>query len=536
MGQLLANFRNFFSPLNGAQRALFGLLSVGLLIIIGLIFFWALKPSYAVLFSSLTSDSAQEIVEGLDSNGIQYELRDNGSTIRVPRDMVHDLRLKYAASGGSSSDYKGYELFDENALGMTDFMQRLNQKRALEGEISKTINSLGQVESSRVHIVIPERSPFQEQTVEPSSSVIVNLKSGQSLNKQQIEGISALISGSVEGLSNEDVVILDQSGNRISDNISESSDFAASSSQMKVRKNMEEYLVGKGQSMLDRVLGPGNSILRVSTEHNFDRLIRESNIIDPDSRVVISEENRTTRNAGQTQEPVQGELEVEPFQLNVIEDETLLQVRNYEVNKTTEQEESSVGEIDRISASLLLNHKNETVDGEIAYIPYTQDELDEISEIMSTALGIVPDRGDEITVTQMQFQDPYSLQSDEDGWMPQPIPYEDIIKYVFLTIAMIVIAAMVYRLSKNMGLQYEPILLEGEPGTGERLRPGLENRFLKADNTENDDDDIYVQKMSDEARYNMRASEVRTKEISEFMNKNPDEAAGLVRTMMNEEA
>ncbi|MEX1137476.1 MAG: flagellar basal-body MS-ring/collar protein FliF [Balneolales bacterium] len=536
MGQLLANFTNFFTPLNGAQRVLFGLLSVGLLMLIGLMFYWALKPSYAVLFSSLTSDSAQEIVEGLDSDGTEYELRDNGSTIRVPREMVHDLRLKYAASGSSGSDYKGYELFDENALGMTDFMQRLNQKRALEGEISRTINSLGQVESSRVHIVIPERSPFQEQTVKASSSVILSLKSGQSLDKQQIDGISALISGSVEGLSDEDVVILDQSGNRISDNVSNDRDFAASSSQMKVRKNMEEYLAEKGQSMLDRVLGPGNSILRVSTEHNFDRLVRESNIIDPDSRVVISEENRTTSNAGQTQEPVQGELEVEPFQLNVNEEETLLQVRNYEVNKTTEQEESSVGEIERISASLLLNHKPETVDGEVTYTPYTQDELDEISDIMSTALGVVLERGDEITVTQMQFQDPYSLQPDEDGWLPQTIPYEDIIKYVFLTVAMIVIATMVYRLSKNVGIQYEPILLDGVAGTGERLRPSPKGHLLKSDNTEVDDEDFYVQKLSDDARYKLRASEVRTKEISEFMNENPDEAAGLVRTMMNEEA
>jgi len=536
MARYLQLIKNFFSPLSGAQKTLFALFSIGILLIMGMMFYWALKPSYSVLFGSLNPASAQEIVEELQSTGISYELRDNGKTIAVPRDRVYDLRLKFAAEGVAGSEYKGYELFDENALGMTDFMQRLNQKRALEGELARTVNSLEQVDGSRIHIVLPERSPFQESTIEPSASVILNLSRGKRLGKEQIEGIGSLIAGSVEGLTIDNVVILDHLGNRISENVLVSSEVSASSAHIRVRQDMETYLTNKGQSMLDRVLGPGNSILRVSTEHNFDKVIRELDTIDPESRTIISEERRVTRNADESREAIRAGEETEPFVSNAREDESTVQVRNYEVNKTREQQEKGVGEITRITASILLDHKKlpaENEEAEDRYMPYSDEEIAEIEEVMSSAIGLNPQRGDQVVVTQIRFQDPFAGDPGTGGWI-QSLPVSDIVRYLFLTIIMIVIAVMVFRMTKNFSFEMDP-LIAGKDNSKRSLDEHPEGKYLEGE-TEEDADDLYGKKLSEDARKKLQRASHRTEEIDKFVYESAGEAAALLRTMINQRA
>lgn len=538
MRKFLFNFKNFFQPLNAAQKTLFGVFSAGLLLLIGMIFYWALTPSYSMLFGSLAPDAAHEIVEELKTMGVNYELQDNGRTIRVPSDRVYDLRLRFASSGLGGSEYKGYELFDQNALGMTDFMQRLNQKRALEGELARTINNLEQVDDSRIHIVLPDRSPFQQTAAEPTASVILNMKGGRSLGRDQVDGISSLIAGSVEGLTQENVVILDQRGNRISDNVSPEADIAGNSANVKLRKEMEAYLTDKGQTMLDRVLGPGNSILRVSTEHNFDKIIRESNIIDPESRIIISEERRSTRNAGTTSQPFQNEEGVEPFIANNTEDESMVQVRNYDVTKTVQQEEVGSGEITRISASLLLNHKAETAeDGQREFVPYSNQELNEIREVIAGALGISTDRGDLVAITQMEFQDPF-IEDDTASWLPQAIPYSEIIKYLFLSIVLVVVSVMIYRMSKNFSIDYDPLIENGRDPRKDSIggRSGKELTEGSQEFEDEEEEDFYEQKMSKEARRKLKAAQFRTDEVNKFIESSPEQAASLVRTLINQNA
>ncbi|MGF1670550.1 MAG: flagellar basal-body MS-ring/collar protein FliF [Balneolaceae bacterium] len=534
MARFITNFKNFFSPLSSAQKALFGVFSVGILLIIGLMFYWALKPSYSLLFGSLAPDSAHTIVEELESLGIRYQLRDNGRTIAVPRNRVHDLRLKFAAQGVTGTEYKGYELFDENALGMTDFMQRLNQKRALEGELARTVNSLDQVDGSRIHIVLPERSPFQESTVEPSASVILNLNRGRKLSKEQIEGIGSLIAGSVEGLTIDNVVILDHLGNRISENVLVSSEVAAGSAQIRVRQDMETYLVNKGQSMLDRVLGPGKSIIRVSTEHNFDKILRESDLIDPESRTIISEERRNTRNADESREAIRGNEELEPFVSSAREDESVVQVRNYEVNKTREQQEKGVGEITRISASILLDYKeiiDDEMDSGMVYERYSEVEIEEIRAVMGSAIGINVDRGDQLVVTQIRFRDPFAGDPGTGGWI-QNLPVSDIIRYFFLSVVMIVVALMVYRMTKNFSVEYDP-LISGNDQQNKLLSESEKGKFLEGESAK-EEDDLYGKKLSEEARKKLKKATFRTDEINKFMDENAGEAAALLRTMINQ--
>lgn len=534
MRQFFFNFKNFFKPLNAAQKTLFGVFSASLVLLIGMIFFWALTPSYSILFGSLAPDAAHQIVEELQSMGVKYDLSDNGRTIRVPSSQVYDLRLRFASTGIGGGESKGYELFDQNALGMTDFMQRLNQKRALEGELARTINNLDQVDNTRIHIVIPERTPFQKAAAEPSASIILNMKGGRSLGRGQVEGISSLIAGSVEGLTQENVVILDQKGNRISDNSNPNAELAGNSVNLKLHKETEAYLTDKGQSMLDRVLGPGNSVLRVSTEHNFDKITRQSNIIDPESRIIISEERRTTRNAGTTSEPVQVNEGLEPFIANNTEVESNVQVRNYEVTKILQQEEFGTGEIKSISASLLLNQKtSRSENGELEYTPFSVEELNEIRTVVAGSLGISEDRGDQIVITQMIFLDPF-INDGNAGWLPQSLPYSEIVKYLFLSIVLIIVSVMIYRMTKNFSIDYDPLIENGRDQRNGAISGRSEKVLAEKTEDEDDEEDFYEKKMSKEARLKLKSVQYRTDEVNKFIESNPEEATRLVRTLITQ--
>ena len=342
MNRFFDAIKSFFDPLSTAQKVLFGITSVGLIGLLLLVFSWALQPNYSILFGSLSAKSAQSIVKELNKTGVPYKLQNGGQTILVPNDKVYSLRLQFASEGLTTSegntDYKGYALFDQNTLGMTDFMQRLDSKRALEGELAKTINSISQVEYSRIHLVLQQRAPFEQNTVKPSASVFLQMKPGQSLKKNQIQGIADLIAGSVAGLKPEKIIILDQNGNRLSDNIQGDSSYASTSLQLKVRKSIDDYLTQKGQSMLDKVLGAGNSILRVSTDHNFDHIVKESNLINPDSRTIISEEKKTNKNNNQSSQPLsmntsKKSKQIKSVTTNSKNNQSTIQVRNYAVEK-----------------------------------------------------------------------------------------------------------------------------------------------------------------------------------------------------------
>ena len=406
--------QDFFGVMNSAQKIMFGLLLSLVIIISGAIFFWAQQDEQALLFGNLNPENANSIVQKLDEKNIDYKISNGGNAIYVPSDKVHSLRLELASYGGGNSETKGYELFDTQSLGMTDFMQQVNQKRALEGELSRSINSLTQVKHSRIHLVLQERSPFEESSVEASASVILTLEPGNRLSSNQTAGIASLISGSVEGLSPNSVVILDQLGNRLSDDTDESSGGDMGSIQMQIKQKSEAYLTEKAQSMLDRVLGAGNSIVRVSVEHDFEKRMREIESINPDSRTVITETNSDQITTDEDREqinatdytPVEYMDEALIIGTNTIESST--QSRNYEVDRTKEYIEETQGEITNISASVLLNIPLTETDGES--IPqenrYDDVQINDFRDLIAKALGIEGDETDlenKIAISQIVF-------------------------------------------------------------------------------------------------------------------------------------
>ena len=458
-----SQIQEFFGVMNSAQKVMFGLLLSLVIIISGAIFFWAQQDEQVLLFGNLNSDNANAIVQKLDEKNIDYQISNGGNAIYVPSDKVHALRLELASYGGGNTDSKGYELFDSQSLGMTDFMQQVNQKRALEGELQRSINSLTQVKNSRIHLVLQERSPFEESSVEASASVILTLEPGNRLSNNQTAGIASLISGSVEGLSPNSVVILDQLGNRLSDDADRDSGGDMGNIQMQIKQKSEAYLTEKGQSMLDRVLGAGNSIVRVSVEHDFQKVMIEKDSFDPDSRIIISETNsdQTTEDIDREQinatdyTPVEYMDEALIIGQNNIESST--QSRNYEVSREKQYIEETQGEITDISASILLNKKlQESVgdNGETVPVPfdYTPEEIEEFRKLVARALGIKADENtalvDKIAITQIEFEySPYRENIDYQN--NQPSDFSGIIRWSLIAVAMLLVAFLTNNVRKN---------------------------------------------------------------------------------------
>ena len=458
-----SQIQEFFGVMNSAQKVMFGLLLSLVIIISGAIFFWAQQDEQVLLFGNLNPDNANAIVQKLDEKNIDYEISNGGNAIYVPSDKVHALRLELASYGSGNTDSKGYELFDSQSLGMTDFMQQVNQKRALEGELQRSINSLTQVQNSRIHLVLQERSPFEESSVEASASVILTLEPGNRLTNNQTAGIASLISGSVEGLSPNSVVILDQLGNRLSDDADRDSGGDMGNIQMQIKQKSEAYLTEKGQSMLDRVLGAGNSIVRVSVEHDFQKVMIERDSFDPDSRIIISETNsdQTTADIDREQinatdyTPVEYMDEALVIGENNIESST--QSRNYEVSREKQYIEETQGEIIDITASILLNQKVEqSLDGNgepvTVPIPYDDDQINEFRNLLAMALGIEANAGgtlvDKIAVSQIEFEySPYRENIDYQN--NQPSDFSDIIRWSLIAISMLLVAFLTNNVRKN---------------------------------------------------------------------------------------
>lgn len=542
MKRFFEGFQQFFNPLSPAQRVMFVGMVFSIVVFLGGIFYWALQPDYALLFGSVDAESAQEIIAQLDEQGVQYKLEGDGRSIYVESDKVHELRLKLASEGMASSDVKGYELFDSNALGMTDFMQQVNNKRALEGELARSVNSLEQVDYSRVHLVLPERSPFQQTSEKASASVILTLKGGQRLKADQIDGITALIAGSVEGLDASSVTILDQNGNQLTNGLDSASEFASGNSQMQLRQKTEAYLTERGQTMLDRVLGVGNSILRVSVEHDFDKLVRESDLIDPDSRLIMSEEKKSDTQSDETlqQVPIDEFTPVDQRGETVVtsrrENESTTQSRNYEVNKTREVFEKTQGDIKRLTASVLLNYKQSVeVDEEgneaITQEPYTPQEIQEFSEMVRLALGVNYRRGDELSISQVQFFDPTG-NTPEVSFFDHPSAWNLILRWGLILMSFIAIVVLLFSIKKRISIPESQVTF-GLPGGNinqAAFQPASPDNIPDVDDDEFED--FIDKKLSGKARKQLEQKAYVMEEIKDFVELKPSESAQVMKALM----
>ena len=383
--------------------------------------FWIKTPDLQLLYANLSEKDAAAIVDNLKSQKIPYELSNQGKTIRVPSNQVHEIRLKMASEGLPEGSDVGLEIFDKTSLGMTDFIQKLNYQRALQGELSRTIQTLNSVDSARVHLVIPKQTLFLREKPKGKASVTIKTKAGRSLNEKQVQGIIHLVSSSVEGITADNVAVVDVKGNLLSGAQEGSASAARSSSNYQHKRQVEKELEKNILAMLEDALGQGMVISRVTADLDFEKNDQTEEIYDPESQVVRSQQTASESVVGAT--PTGGVIGVQA-QLPAGQNEggtgTSGQpskrdknnsVLNYEINKITRVVSKPTGLVKKLSVAVMINGvMAENDDGEEEYKPRTQEEMDKYLQIVQSAVGYNQERGDQIKVENIQFDRSVELQ------------------------------------------------------------------------------------------------------------------------------
>ncbi len=439
MNALIEQFAKF-----GAAR-LAAMLAVTLALVgfFGFVMLRMSQPAMSVLFTDLSTQDVNAIVKDLDTRGIRYELRSDGTTVLVAKDDVPKLRLDLAGKGIPSGGGVGYEIFDKgDAFSSTSFVQNINHLRALEGELARTIRSIGRVQQARVHLVIPERRLFERDREPPRASIALKL-SGD-LDAAQVRAVRHLVASAVDGLKPERVSIVDERGRLLADGAQ--SDQALVGLGIEERQTaIEKRLKSQVEEIVASVVGYGRARVQVTADLDANRVESRSENYDPESRVLRSSQNRTessttTDNNGtvtvgnelpgaqQTQGTNQNQRE------NSAKNE---EVANYEISRTTRTEVLEGGRIRKISVAVLVDGVyNRSPSGELAYQPRNNEELERIGELVRTAVGFDQGRGDKVEVVNLRFAEAPPPPSDlaEQTLVQKLLSFskEDIVRFIEL--------------------------------------------------------------------------------------------------------
>ena len=543
MTQLFNLIGNIFRRYSAAQRAILVVVFLILVSISISLVMWANRPEFVILYSDLDAKNASKILADLQSSKVRYEIEDGGSTIMVPKESVSELRLRFVEAGYVGQAVAGYELFDDQKLGMTSFMQQLNMRRALEGELTKTINQFPGVQNSRVHLVMPEGKLFEKGEA-ASASIVLSLSPGRFIGENQVKGIAALVANSVEGLNADAVVVVDTDGNLLTDGSPEEVMMGAAGNQWDLRNNVERKLEAKVQHLLEGIVGPQNSMVEVSVDMNFELLERTQELYDPENVVVVSEERSA-----------ESSTNIDSSKNINTSNENENVITNYELNKTVERFTANTGVVTKQTVAVLINgvYRDAPGDkGETArvYVPRSKQELAQISALVKSAVGFSPERGDVVEVQNIQFDK--SMVEDDKIYFEEMAAKElqaGLISKGLLALGLLIAFVVVRGLLKSVTGEIELPVLTGGFGQnyGGSLPPGASPGNLHSGQAGggslsgssqqpveevNYDSDAFIAKLSPEARAKLKAKDQMTAEVVEYSNKNPEDTAKLIRTWL----
>lgn len=384
--------------------AVVGTVVVSILVFVFLVYFFA-RPVYQPLYSGLTYHDAGQITTKLKELGVPYQLKNDGTTILVPADKVYETRIELASLDIPRGSTTGFELFDVSKLGTTDFERQVNYKRALEGELTRTILEIDGVQSARVHIVLPEKSLFIRDERKPTASVLLGLSPYAEMTPRQINGIVNLIANSVEGLSKEDVTVIDTRGNVLSDMLGDVSFLANSQglmAQMEIERRYEQELQQAIQSMLEQIYGFGKVVARARVELDFDLIEAIEESFSPvvgNEGIILKEEVFSEIYTGTgSSVPIQagdaGSIDAPTYEWYMTGDgdyEREERSIEYGVNRSERRHVVTPGSVKRLSVVVWI-------DGELSDIERTN-----VENAVASTVGYSQSRGDTIHVASARF-------------------------------------------------------------------------------------------------------------------------------------
>ena len=388
--------------LGGARRAMtfaVGVLAIGLIYGVSK---WATAPEWVPVLSGLSIETVGTITDKLDQAGIKYRLERGGTDVSVASSDVARARVTIARDGLPTSGRPGLELFDQPSWSMTDFTQRINYRRALEGELERTIGKMRGVEAAQVHLAMHETSSFRSANTPIEASVVLKVQN-QTPPREVVEGIQHLVASSVDGLESDRVTIVDDTGRLLSAPNEPGSVAGLTSRQLGVQREVEGYLETRAEDLVGQIVGHGNARVQVAAAVNFDRIERTTQTMDPDKQVTQQEQKAeivpgAQGGAGSTN-----------------------QATTYENSKSVETFSNAIGSLRRLSVAVLVNERNTGTTEKPVFAPRTAAELARIDTLVRTAVGFDSARGDVVSVVSVPFT------------LPAPTPVEPATKTNIVT-------------------------------------------------------------------------------------------------------
>lgn len=559
------NFEQFFSRLKASVSAMsgkqLGTMAVAFVLVVGLTIgssYYLNTPTYRVLFSDMDPESASAVVTKLKTAKVQYVLDEGGRTIRVPDNRVDELRLQYASDGMPGAGTVGFELFDRTAFGVTDFLEHVNYRRALEGELARTISTIGEVAGARVHIAMPQPSLFTGRDQPTKASVILKMRNNRALSPSTVQAITGLVSASIESLKPESVVIIDNFGRPLSKPDTGEHDAGV---PLERQQRIEHDLTTRVVALLEPIVGPGHVRVNISARLNSGSQEKTEEIYGPTP--VIHSEQVSTATTGSTTPgtssvasgsggPARGvagtqsNLPVNPNDPPVPPQETLTiagaqtsgqqsSTRNYDVNKTTTHSVTPNGDVQKLSVAVLIDDSHApqaTQEGQPASAtvkPRTAEDLQKIQALVSAAVGLDAERGDQITVENMSFEEtPIEETLPPPGaWQKYgPQVFEALRMFGVVAIGFLAIFGIVRPMMKAATTAMPAVKGSAAPKALAAVAAGAAPRTVQDLEAEMD-----AQLMSGDAM----KMPVLTRRMAAITAKEPENAARLLRTWLNEE-
>ncbi|WIJ26103.1 flagellar basal-body MS-ring/collar protein FliF [Devosia sp. RR2S18] len=404
------NFTQLINRIGLPRIAAMATVAVLMLGFFGFLILRSQAPNFAPLYTGLSLEDSSAIVTELQTLNVPYELRGEGDTILVPREQITTLRMNLAGSGLPQRGQVGYEIFDEQStLGATSFVQNINNVRALEGELARTITSLARIKSARVHLVLPERELFRRERKDPSASIVLSVRG--ELGTSEIRAIQHMVASAIEGLTPSRVSIVDDRGNLLASGTGEEIEGAMSGEAAERTLGFENRLRTRVEDMLANIVGAGRARVEVAAEIDFNRSTVTQETFDPESQVVRSSQVRESESlSGGTEGQVTVANELPGASQNngaegtTEQGSTTEEITNYEISKTTQTTATEAGSVKRLSVAVVVDGTYATdAEGNTTYTPRTADEIAQILTLVRSAVGFSETRGDSVEVVNMQF-------------------------------------------------------------------------------------------------------------------------------------
>ena len=471
MASPLVQVKEIWSKLPLAGRISVIAAAVGTLGLLAAVVYYGSQAEYAVLFSDLKPTDAQAIVEKLKASNVPYSLSNNNTTVSVPAERVAEMRLEMASSGVLSGGHVGFDLFDKTSFGATDFTQQVNYRRAIEGELAKTLEGMDEVEQARVHLTPKKESIFTEKEEGAKASVMLRVRQGKELSQERTDAIVSLLSSAIEGLDPSSISVMDTRGRLLTAAGSKRgafSDAGAFHAQLEAKQKFEAETAARVITLLEPISGDGKVRADVSADVDFSQVEQTEEKYNPQSQVIRSQQtSQEVRNSAQNQNPAVGARANDPTippvaapqQNTQNNDQRQAMTTNYEIDKTVRRTVGGGGRINRMSVSVVLDHKN--VNG--VQTARTPEELKQIQDLVSAAVGVDGQRGDAVVVQTMPFDKP-QIDEAQKGWtdrLSQMSPL--LVKYGALILVALLLLLFVVRPARRAltaaAPQPEPILL-----------------------------------------------------------------------------